>query len=117
MNPEQIAKVCHATNKEYCHTIGDDSQKSWDEADQWQRDSAVAGVNFALSHIGSSPEDQHNSWLIDKKNNGWVYGPVKDTEKKEHPCIVPYAELPLEQRIKDYLFKAIVQAFVGADKE
>lgn len=25
-----------------------------------------------------------------------------------HPCLVPYAELPAEQRLKDDLFKAIV---------
>ena len=37
-------------------------------------------------------------------------GPVKDPEKKEHPCFLPYDELPLSQRIKDYLFTAVVEA-------
>ena len=26
--------------------------------------------------------------------DGWKYGPVKDPEKKEHPCFVPYDDLP-----------------------
>jgi hypothetical protein len=30
--------------------------------------------------------------------------------------MVPYKDLPLEQRIKDHLFKAVVRAFVEADK-
>lgn len=39
---------------------------------------------------------------------GWKYGPVKDPERKEHPCFVPYDGLPPEQRAKDYLFRAVV---------
>jgi hypothetical protein len=49
--------------------------------------------------------------MQEKKAAGWIYGPVKDPEKKEHPCIVPYDQLPIEQRTKDYLFKAIVDCF------
>jgi len=35
---------------------------------------------------------------------------VKDTEKKEHPCIVPFDQLPREQQAKDYLFRGVVHA-------
>jgi hypothetical protein len=35
---------------------------------------------------------------------------VKDPDAKTHPCILPYHELPLEQRLKDSLFMAIVHA-------
>ena len=59
---------------------------------------------------------QHEAWLSDKVREGWKLGPVKDATKKEHPCMVPYKDLPLEQRIKDHLFKAVVRAFVEADK-
>jgi len=41
---------------------------------------------------------------------GWKYGAVKDADKKEHPCFVPYEELPKEQQAKDHLFKATVSA-------
>ena len=47
MNIEQVAKVCHETNKAYCETVGDASQKSWNEAEEWQRQSAIKGVQFA----------------------------------------------------------------------
>jgi hypothetical protein len=40
--------------------------------------------------------------------NGWTYGQVKGAHAKTHPCCVPYEELPVEQRRKDALFKAIV---------
>ena len=114
---EQIAQVCHAANLEYCRTIGDQSQRVWEEAEEWQRQSAIAGVRFALSTLDAPESYQHDAWLEDKKRNGWKYGPVKDAQKKEHPCMVPYEDLPFEQRVKDYVFKGIVAAFAGAISE
>lgn len=114
---EQIARVCHETNRAYCETLGDRSQKPWNEAEEWQRQSAMQGVAFALSHPDAPASAQHDAWLADKAKDGWKYGPVKDAEKKEHPCFVPYDQLPPEQRIKDYLFKGVVAAFAGAVKE
>jgi RyR domain len=45
-----------------------------------------------------------------KLADGWIYGVEKDAESKTHPCLLPYAELPVEQRRKDALFRAIVQS-------
>jgi hypothetical protein len=114
MNNEQIARICHETNRAYCESIGDHSQKPWDQAEPWQRESAVKGVEFALANPNTPASAQHDAWLKDKANDGWKYGPVKDATKKEHPCCVPYEQLPIEQRIKDYLFKHVVRAFVEA---
>lgn len=107
---EFIAVVAHEVNRGYCAAIGDASQKPWNEAEPWQRDSAIKGVQYALAHPDATPADQHEAWLKDKLADGWVHGPVKDPEKKQHPCIVPYTELPLEQRVKDYLFQSVVKA-------
>jgi len=52
----------------------------------------------------------HESWCDFKRADGWVFGEVKDAGAKTHPCLVPYAELPEEQKIKDHLFSAIVTA-------
>lgn len=103
-----IAMICHGINAAYCRSLGDDSQVIWDEAPQWQRDSVLAGVEMHLKNPDATPEDSHNSWLKQKELEGWKYGEVKDVEKKEHPCFLPYSELPQAQRSKDYLFKAVV---------
>ena len=44
MTVEQLAKIVHGANKAYCEAHGDFSQKPWDEAEGWQRESAIAGV-------------------------------------------------------------------------
>lgn len=102
------AKVAHEANRAYCETLGDYSQKPWDQAESWQRESAVQGVLHALQ--GGDAQSQHEVWMGDKIRDGWVYGPVKDPEKKTHPCLVPYSQLPESQRRKDHLFLAVVRA-------
>lgn len=110
INVTAIAQVCHEANRAYCITQGDVSQPLWHDAPEWQRSSAITGVQFRLDNPESKPEDSHNSWLKQKEEEGWKYGTVKDAEKKEHPCFVPYTELPVFQQKKDHLFQAIVDA-------
>lgn len=45
-------------------------------------------------------EHVHDVWAAGRISEGWVYGPVKDGEKKETPLLVPYADLPESE--KDY---------------
>lgn len=73
-------------------------------------DSALKGVDFRLQNPGAPVSAQHDSWLNEKRKTGWKYGDVKDAVKKEHPCFVPYDRLPEEQKAKDALFSAIVDA-------
>jgi hypothetical protein len=105
---EDIAKMCHEANKTLCEIQGDFSQVSWHDAEAWQQSSALAGVLFCLQNPNAPPSANHESWLEEKRATGWQYGPIKNVDAKEHPCFVPYDELPPEQKAKDYLFKAIV---------
>lgn len=107
---EAIAGVCHEVNRAYCQALGDESQPGWGEAPDWQRQSAIAGVKFHLANPDAGPEASHEAWLKQKIEDGWKYGPVKNAEAKEHPCMVPFAALPREQQAKDYLFRAVVHA-------
>jgi hypothetical protein len=110
MNIELIAKICHNVNKAYCEGQNDFSQLAWDDAPEWQKSSAINGVKFHLEN-NRTPEESHESWLKQKLEEGWVYGKEKDVEKKTHPCIKRYDELPKFQRVKDSLFKSVVDSF------
>ena len=105
---ERIAKIAHEVNRGYCQALGDMSQTSWEDAPDWQKQSAINGVKFHLMNPAATPEDSHEIWMMEKVADGWKYGPEKDTFLKTHPCMVPYKQLLLSQRIKDYLFKAVV---------
>lgn len=110
MNIEKIAQVAHEINKAFCSSIGDDSQPEWKDAPQWQKDSAIVGVQFHLDNPDASPSASHENWLKQKEEEGWKYGEVKNPETKEHPCFVSYENLPVEQRSKDYLFKQVIHS-------
>lgn len=107
---ELIAKTCHNVNKAYCEGQGDDSQPTWEDAPEWQKNSAFNGVMYHL-HNDVTPEMSHENWLKQKLAEGWVYGTNKDPERKTHPCMKRYEELPKYQRTKDHLFKAVVDSF------
>jgi len=42
----------------------------------------------------------HEVWAAERMKEGWTWGPVSSDERKEHPCLVPYEELPEAE--KDY---------------
>lgn len=110
MNIHDIARVAHQVNKGYCEAIGDMSQKDWEEAPDWQKQSAISGVVYVLANPDGTPEQAHEEWLRVKREDGWKYGPTKDLDKKEHPCMLPYDALGEQQKVKDFLFRAAVLA-------
>lgn len=110
MNIEQIAMVCHEANRAWCIANEDYSQKRWNDAPEWQRDSARNGVKFRIENPDAGHDAMHNSWMWQKLREGWAWGPEKDVEKKTHPCMVPFEQLPEFQKKKDALFSAIVDS-------
>lgn len=114
LNKLEIAQVCHEVNRAYCAALGDTSQTPWEEAPEWQKKSAVTGVELHQT-LDAGPEASHESWMAQKIADGWKLGPEKDAAKKEHPCIVPFGELPRDQQAKDYIFRAVVHALSAID--
>lgn len=110
---ELAARIAHETNRAYCASIGDHSQVNWYDAPAWQKESAREGVRGILEGRISGPGDSHRSWLEHKQAEGWEFGPLKDPEAKEHPCMVPFEELPAEQQQKDVLFVFTVRGVLA----
>lgn len=106
---QEIAKVCHETNRAYCLAQGDKSQAPWEQAEQWQRDSMVAGVEYHIANPHSTPADSHQAWLDHKTKEGWKFGLVKDAARKEHPSFLPFDKLPTSERAKDHIVTAIIK--------
>lgn len=105
-----IAATAHEANAAFCRSLGDDSQPSWADAPDWQTASAIDGVEFHIGNPDAGDAASHENWMKAKKADGWQYGETKDPEKKLHPCMVPFKDLPREQQFKDALFRSIVHA-------
>lgn len=108
---EKIAQVCHEANRAWCRAANLPGHASWQAAEEWQKKSAREGVRLHLNCPGVSAGAGHEAWAANLIGEGWKWGAVKDSVKKEHPCLVPFSKLPAEERIKDHIFTNIVAAF------
>ena len=61
-------------------------------------------------------ENVHEVWAAARVREGWIWGPERNDRERKHPCLVPYAELPEEekQRRADIIMRA--QANISAAK-
>jgi ryanodine receptor 2 len=46
-------------------------------------------------------EHVHDVWARQRLAQGWTYGPRRDDAARRHPCLVPYAQLPEEEKVHD----------------
>ena len=110
-NPRILARVAREALRAYQKTLGDPVSPHLDEAPGWDLESLLDGVRVALS--GASPAEQHDAWRRWHEARGWRPGPVKDAAALTHPNLVPFEELPVEQRRKDVLFGAVCRALAA----
>lgn len=103
---ERIAPVCSAANRAFKQLLGEEVGEETPEASA----STVEGVLYLLQRPSAGQAELHQVWLDSLREQGWVYGPEKDEEKKTHPNLVPNAQLDAEQKRKDVLFAAVVRA-------
>lgn len=45
-------------------------------------------------------ENVHEVWAASRMSEGWTYGKERNDALKQHPCLIPYDELPETE--KDY---------------
>lgn len=106
MTVEDIARTAHEVNGAYMSL---EEHKKWEDLPVEEKVSRMQGVAAQLRYGYSAPE-QHELWMASKIQEGWTYGEQKDSEKKTHPCLVPYADLPEVMKTKDHIFRAVVQS-------
>lgn len=46
-------------------------------------------------------KNAHDIWANQRFSEGWVYGPKRDDLRNQHPCLVPYEELPESEKEYD----------------
>jgi len=46
-------------------------------------------------------KNSHDIWANQRLKEGWKYGPGRNDDLKEHPCLVPYEELPESEKEYD----------------
>ena len=55
---------------------------------------------------------EHLRWSWDKRLNGWIYGNIKDKNKKTHPGLIPYDKLSEMEKEKDRQLVRLIPALL-----
>lgn len=61
----------------------------------------MTDINVSDQLLEKLAEQVHITWMNQRIKEGWSYGPVRDDEKKQTPCIVPYNELSENEKEYD----------------
>jgi len=70
---------------------------------------------FSNYEIESLAKMEHARWMYEKLDSGWKYGKSRNSKRKLHPCIVPWDELPENEKSKDrILVRSIPAILAGA---
>jgi len=108
MEIAEVAQTCHEANRVVQAINGDVVAEGWDILPIDQQERIMNGVTLKLKHPETTPAQMHENWLADMRADGYTVGPIIDHQNRQHPCLVDYDDLPLEQKIKDDLFSGIV---------
>ena len=64
-------------------------------------DTSQVQLSLSQRHLVESlAENAHDVWAKKRIDDGWRFGAARDDEKRTHPSLVPYADLPETE--KDY---------------
>lgn len=51
--------------------------------------------------VEAMAKNVHEVWAATRIEQGWSYGPERNDEKKLHPCLIAYEELPESEKEYD----------------
>lgn len=107
---EKIAKLIYeATRVEADWSGRSIVPEEWERREEKFREQFVNIINkYISSDKLPTPSKAHASWMHSYFKMGWKYGKTRDTNKKTHPDLIPFEELPRDERDKDAIFLAFV---------
>lgn len=99
-NIKAFAQIAGAQRTAYLAAIGKPLAQSLEHLEQL--------VLYYLTNKNAVVSSLHEDWSHDQYKKGWTCGPY-DEEKKTHPMLVAFNDLPVEKQVEDLLFMQTVQ--------
>lgn len=65
---------------------------------------STSGVELSPEVQGLSEQlarNAHEIWARQRLTEGWKWGPRRNDAAKEHPCLIPYDDLPESEKVYD----------------
>lgn len=110
MKIQQIAQLCHESGRLFSKIIGAEAPPDWESLTPDEKAEIIALVDYRIENTNAPFSAQHAKWKDNKIAAGWKFGKIFNEDKKTHPCIIPYDELPINTRRADAIAVAIINA-------
>jgi len=108
-----IAKIVWEADKGFVEMASLIEVPHWEEAEDWQRDKVCSDVAYLLEYENAPESALHDIWVDAMREHGWKHGEKIDKEQHTHPHLLPYNELPIEEKIRNNLMWTLVRKFIG----
>lgn len=109
----EIAQMYHAFNLGHQAVAGDDMPAPpWHSLPRSSREVAIRAVGRIRHGAVTTPAEHHEHWYDTMRARGYTWGAEKDHERKTHPALLHWGELPELYRTKARMFVVIVQGLL-----
>jgi voltage-gated potassium channel Kch len=118
---DAFAKALHESYRRRQQEAGDDAARPWDLLDEGYKQSSrrmadFMPIKFAAAGLSltraeqvpplalTEPEiellaiQEHRRWMIERRLDGWQYGPARDKLQQLNPLLVDWAALPADRQ-------------------
>lgn len=102
----EVAGVVYEALRQLSVVQGESAAAHWDDVFTAFREQVTEQVRMLRS--GYTPEEIHENWCDEMRENGWVHGPGFDAVKRTDPRLVKYFDLPADELKKRQLYRVIV---------
>lgn len=114
MNQYKIAEILHNAISAILRTDGS-VIVPWEALNDVLKDRAADTVRRLMDRMegaecGIPDKELHDLWHANMIDMGWYYGPTYSLEQKLHPSMIPFDELPDDEKIKDAIWSGIIYA-------
>lgn len=112
LGERQIAYVVHEVVRAYVEARGG-YMTPWSDARPGERKAMLHVVRNVRRQPDTPPGERHAAWCDRRRAEGWRWGPVLDIEAKAHPSLMPWPELPEDDRVRECLMIGAVKCLMN----
>jgi len=109
----RVAIACHDVGRTLATHTGRNELPFWGDLSESQRNLTLAWVKHRIAFPDSSVSEQHRLWCEATAKDGWTHGEAFSKEKKIHPLLVDFSNLPVEERYRFLFFGQTVAVMVA----
>jgi hypothetical protein len=107
MNAQEIARVVLTAEAA--------RNNNFAQPDESDVDAAASDVQSIIDKPNEGPSNPHRRWVGSKTAEDWEYGEKYDEASKKDPLLVPFGDLPEDERVAAHLKYAIVRVLSSHD--